>query len=91
MKIALTAVIIALTITWIWLTRNLNGGLDYKFEDSEAWTSKQKRTLVIFAFTALCWITRQEPFGGWSKWLHLPHAHDSSVALGAVILLFIIP
>ena len=91
MKIALPVVIFALPIIWLWLTRKVKGGLDYQFEDSQNWTNYQKRTLIVFALTALCWVTRQEPFGGWSSWFDLPNAHDSSVALGAVILLFIIP
>ncbi len=45
----------------------------------------------MFSLTALAWMTRKEPFGGWSEWLNLPGAHDSSVALIAVIALFIIP
>jgi sodium-dependent dicarboxylate transporter 2/3/5 len=47
--------------------------------------------MIIFGLTALLWITRREPFGGWSDWLALPQANDASVALLAVIALFIIP
>ncbi len=36
-------------------------------------------------------MTRKEPFGGWSELFNLPGVHDSSVALLAVILLFLIP
>ena len=47
--------------------------------------------MVIFAITALLWITRTEPFGGWSQLFNSPHANDASVALMAVIFLFIVP
>jgi sodium-dependent dicarboxylate transporter 2/3/5 len=47
--------------------------------------------LTVFGFTALAWITRSEPFGGWRTWLDLPQANDASVALLAVIVLFIVP
>lgn len=45
----------------------------------------------MFALTALAWLTRREPFGGWSQWLDLPQANDASVALLAVVALFVIP
>jgi len=47
--------------------------------------------MIIFGMTALLWITRREPFGGWSTWFNLPQANDASVALLAVIALFVIP
>ena len=45
----------------------------------------------MFAFTALAWITRREPFGGWSGLLDLPQANDASVALLAVVVMFLVP
>jgi sodium-dependent dicarboxylate transporter 2/3/5 len=47
--------------------------------------------LTVFGLTALAWITRSEPFGGWKAWLDLPQANDASVALLAVMVLFIVP
>jgi len=41
--------------------------------------------------TAVLWITRREPYGGWSGWLDLPTANDASVALVAVVAMFLIP
>jgi sodium-dependent dicarboxylate transporter 2/3/5 len=35
-------------------------------------------------------MTRAEPFGGWREWLHIPTANDASVALLAVVLLFLV-
>ena len=34
------------------------------------WTSYERRVLIIFALTALFWITLREPFGGWTTWFH---------------------
>jgi len=84
-------VICMIPITWLWLTRKLNytGGFDMPAVGQ--WSSIEKRVLFVFAATALAWITRQEPFGGWSSWLNLPAANDASVALIAVIVMFIIP
>ena len=36
-------------------------------------------------------MTRNDPFGGWSTWLDLPQANDASVALLAVVAMFLIP
>ena len=46
---------------------------------------------MMFALTALAWITRQAPFGGWSAWLDLPGANDASVAMIAVVLMAMLP
>lgn len=54
-------------------------------------TTEQKRVLILFAITALLWVTRTAPFGGWKVWLDLPTANDASVALLAVVALFAIP
>jgi sodium-dependent dicarboxylate transporter 2/3/5 len=45
--------------------------------------------LIIFALTAIAWMTRTEPFGGWRAWLDMPMANDAAVAFCAVIVLFI--
>ena len=55
------------------------------------WQTIEKRVLTVFALTALAWITRKEPFGGWSELLGLGHAHDAHVALLAVVVMFMIP
>ena len=84
-------VICMIPVTWLWLTRKLNytGGFDMPAVGQ--WSSIEKRVLFVFAATAFAWITRQEPFGGWSSWLNLPAANDASVALIAVIIMFITP
>jgi len=50
-----------------------------------------KLGVPISGITALAWMTRTAPFGGWKTWLDLPNANDASVAFIAVILLFCIP
>ena len=47
--------------------------------------------LVVFGLTALAWITRSEPFGGWKTWFDLPQTNDASVALLAVVVMFLTP
>ena len=91
MSWGLPVVLCMIPITWLWLTRKLTytGGFD--MPDVGKWSTIEKRVMMVFALTATAWITRKEPFGGWSSWLDVPSANDASVALIAVILMFIIP
>ncbi|GLX77256.1 transporter [Thalassotalea insulae] len=91
MKIGVPVVIIALPIMALWLTRNIKLQQQIVLPELGQWREEEKRTLWVFGLTALLWITRKEPFGGWSELLDMPLAGDSTVALFAVVLMFIIP
>jgi sodium-dependent dicarboxylate transporter 2/3/5 len=54
------------------------------------WRPKERRVLVVFALTAALWVTRTEPWGGWSGVLH-SGAGDATVALVAVVVMFLVP
>ena len=73
------------------LTRNVRGPVSVTLPSVGSWRTDEKRVLMVFAATALAWITRSEPFGGWRVWLDLPQANDASVALLAVVLMFLLP
>ena len=84
--------ILMVLVIWLWVGRNLSkNSSEVALPDSGQWTQAETRTLTIFALTALAWITRSEPFGGWKTWLDLPQANDASVAFIAVLLLFCLP
>jgi solute carrier family 13 (sodium-dependent dicarboxylate transporter), member 2/3/5 len=83
--------LIFLPIAALWLARGLGDTPPANLPAMGAWTKAEKRVLSIFAITAAAWITRTEPFGGWSAWLHLPGANDASVALLAAVVLCIVP
>lgn len=91
MKWAVPVVIIMIPLIWLWLTRNLSGAQSFNLPQLGAWRTEEIRTLIVFAITALLWVFRKEPFGGWSGALGLTTANDASVALLAVIAMFIIP
>ncbi len=88
---AMPILLIMLPLAGLWLTRSLKpeGGL--KLPPVGRWRSAEIRTLTVFAITALLWITRKEPFGGWSGWLDLPGANDAWVAMLAVVAMHVIP
>lgn len=91
MRWALPVVLIMLPIMALWLTRNLKHQANIQLPNVGPWRTEEIRTLAVFAVTALLWITRREPFGGWSEWANLPAANDASVALIAVVVMFLIP
>lgn len=90
MSHALPVVFVLLPITGLWLTRKISSGTQIELPQAQRWTSAQVRTIAVFAITALAWMTRQDPWGGWSTWLNLPAANDASVALIGALALFII-
>jgi len=91
MKWGVPLVIIFIPLAMLWVTRDLPKKMEVKIPATGKWTSIEKRVLWVFAATALLWITRQQPFGGWGELTGLTTANDASVALLACITLFIIP
>ena len=87
----LPVVIIFVPLIGLWVTRGVSRSRNISLPAVGAWRPEEKRTLAVFGLTALAWLTRGDPFGGWSAWLNLPQANDASVALIAVVLMFLIP
>jgi sodium-dependent dicarboxylate transporter 2/3/5 len=73
------------------LTRNVGGSLAISLPHVGAWRTEERRVMIVFALTALAWITRSEPFGGWKQWFGIPWANDASVALLAVVVMCLVP
>ncbi len=84
-------VILFIPLTALWLTRNLEKGGHIILPEQKKWRTAQKRVLWVFAITAIAWISRSEPFGGWSTLFGLENANDASVVLLAVVVLFLVP
>jgi sodium-dependent dicarboxylate transporter 2/3/5 len=91
MSWGLPVVLMMVPLMGLWLTRRLRGSSEIELPRSGRWRPEETRVMLVFALTALAWITRTEPFGGWRAWLDLPTANDASVALLAVVLMFIVP
>ncbi len=88
---ALPVVVLMVPAMAFVLTRNLRGAIAVELPEVGRWRTEERRVMSVFALTALAWITRGEPFGGWSSWLGLPEANDASVALLAVVVMFLVP
>lgn len=90
MSWGMPVVLTLLPLAWWWVTRAVPRELDIQVPAVGPWRSAERRVLVVFGLTAMAWITRAEPFGGWQTWLGLPAANDASVALLAVVALFVV-
>jgi sodium-dependent dicarboxylate transporter 2/3/5 len=84
-------VLLLVPLAGLWLTRGVQLAKPVELPRTGSWRPFEKRVLTMFALTALFWVTRQAPFGGWSEWLDLPQANDASVALIAVVLMAALP
>jgi sodium-dependent dicarboxylate transporter 2/3/5 len=91
MKIGVPVVVISIPLMALWLTRSVTLEDKIKLPTLPKWRSEEKRTLIIFALTAFAWITRGAPFGGWSGLFDVSIAGDSTVALAAVVIMFMTP
>jgi sodium-dependent dicarboxylate transporter 2/3/5 len=91
MSWGLPVVVLFVPLAGLWLTRGVKLAAPVELPQAGAWRSFEKRVLIMFSLTALFWITRQAPFGGWSGWLNLPQANDASVALIAVVMMAALP
>jgi len=91
MSWGIPVILILLPLAGFWLTRHLTTSGKIDLPDPGQWTTAQKRVVIIFGLTALGWITRGNPFGGWQQLFGLTTANDAAVAFVAVIFLFLIP
>ncbi len=90
MKQVLPILFILFPLVYFYLSRKLNDKpINYDLKEMSI-SNAQTKVLAVFSLTALLWITRVEPFGGWKALLNLPYANDASVALLSVVLLFVI-
>lgn len=91
MSWALPVSVVFIPLIGLWLTRNLRTKEVLELPDPGQWRAEEVRTLIVFGITAMAWMTRQQPFGGWSGLFGLESANDASVAFLAVITMFLVP
>lgn len=91
MRTGVPVVVITITFAILWLTRRIRFSEKVVIPAPGAWSKAEQRTLMVFGATVLLWVTRSEPYGGWSALLGVTGAGDSTVALLAVAAMFLIP
>jgi sodium-dependent dicarboxylate transporter 2/3/5 len=84
---------VMIPIAWLWLTRRFRGQMDeVELPQLGPWRVEERRVLLVFGLMALAWMTRSGPFGGWGGLLGVEaYAGDSTVALVAALVLFVLP
>ena len=97
MSIGIPIFVVFLPLIWLWVTRKLERDERLELPRVGEMSQAEILTLAVFFLTAFLWIFRQAPFGGWTHWMGLtpadtsPFVGDSTVALFAVVLLFVLP
>ena len=91
MKTGLPVVIGGLPLMALWLTRNVRWRETLELPAADPWQVNEIRVLIVFGITIILWVTRSEPFGGWSGLLGTPGVGDATVALAAVTAMFLVP
>ena len=91
MSWGLPTVLLLVPLAGFWLTRNLNHLGELVMPPPGPWRPEERRVMIVFGITILAWLTRIEPFGGWSTWFGFTEANDAVVALIAVVVMFLVP
>lgn len=97
MKVAMPIVVVLIPLVWWWVTRGLQSGPRLHVPHPGPWRTSEIRVLGVLAITALAWIFRTGPYGGWSSWVPWvgedgePLIGDTTVAIAAAIFLFVCP
>ena len=91
MSWGLPTVLLFVPLAGFWLTRNLNYLGELVMPPPGPWRPEERRVMIVFGITILAWLTRIEPFGGWSTWFDFAEANDAVVALIAVVVMFLVP
>lgn len=102
MLIGVPVVVLFTPVAWLWLVRRLPATGPIAIPDLGPWRSEERRTLAVFALTAVLWITRSEPWGGWNGVIERLFDFqssggdnsligDSTVAIFMTVMLFVLP
>jgi len=91
---AIPIVAVLLPLSALWLTRKLPAASDastgVELPSLGSWQTGERRVLLVFAATALLWVTRTGPFGGWAGALNISYTNDAIVGFAGVIAMFLI-
>jgi sodium-dependent dicarboxylate transporter 2/3/5 len=91
MQWGLPVVVVLVPIAGWWITRNLHSAQHFELPASGKWHVAEKRVIVVFLLTIILWVTRSDPFGGWSAALGMDNVNDGVIALLGALALFVVP
>lgn len=90
MALGVPVVLLLLPLTWLVLSPGL-ASIEVEAVDPGPWRAPEIRALLLFGVTVVLWVSRTAPFGGWSGALGLDQVGDHVVALGMVVVAFVVP
>lgn len=96
-QVALPIVVILLPLVWFVVTRGVRLEKPILMPQVGRWRSCEIRVLIVFIATALAWVFRATPHGGWAGLIGAVDAEgkatvgDATVALASALALFLIP
>ena len=93
MSIGLPITLVLLPIIWWWVTRKIGDSKPIDMPEIGKVQTNEIRVMGVFVVTALLWVFRSGPWGGWSAWMPGTPGMigDATVALGAALFLFLCP
>lgn len=91
MKTGAPIALIGAPVAAFWLSRNLKSRERIEIPPVGNLTKAETRTLLVFAGAIILWVFRNEPYGGWSALTGNSAAGDSTVAVLAVVAMFLVP
>lgn len=91
MGIGVPMVLVLVPLLWWSLSRGLPDGHSVQLQEPQPFNVTQRRVVLVFGITALLWIFRRTPMGGWSGLIGADSVGNASVAALAVVALFLIP
>jgi len=90
LKIGVPIVACLLPISWLWLTRRVNGHCEVSLPKPSNWSKDEKRVVSVFTFIVFLWVFRKQPLSGWSGLLDITTVGDSTIALFGASLMFLV-
>ena len=97
MSFGVPVVLALVLLSWTIVARKLSRGLPITVAPPGPWTQREALVALLFGLTALAWVTREDPAGGWSGLLGLVDAEgralpgDSTVGIFFLSAAFFVP
>ncbi|MCA9570066.1 MAG: SLC13/DASS family transporter [Myxococcales bacterium] len=92
MAVGLPLVAVMVPLAALWLSRGGRlAGVVVPPVPPARWRSPEAGAVALFACTAVLWVTRKAPYGGWTALTGWEQAGDHTVALAAVVAAFLLP
>lgn len=91
MKVGVPVVLTMLPLAYFLLLRDMPSAKLPPLSRMARMSTRERRVLIVFGFTALGWITRIEPLGGWTGLLGIGGIGDATIGFIGLLCMFTVP